>query len=126
MKHPRSCHALPHLALSLATGGDRAKLEAPPTVEFPDSDSIEVRDQLEELDDAMFAAIAGAQGAFEKARNLWFNAVASLPWGLIEESREQYLRYAAEVSRGIDSNGVRNQAAALAAVKVMELLAKAA
>jgi hypothetical protein len=107
-----------------AAGGDGACTK-PPTLPFPDPDSVAVRDQLEELDDAMFGAMDGAPGAVEKARALWFNAVASLPWSLIEESREQYLRYAAEVlSR--PAPHARNPEASLGALEVMELLARAA
>jgi hypothetical protein len=99
-------------------GSDGAQTQPASILEFPDADSVEVRDQLEELDDAMFAAIDGTGGAFEKARLLWFNAIASLPWGLVEESRDQYLRYAAEVTRLPGKSDTARD--------VMELLARAA
>jgi hypothetical protein len=117
-------HASSRPAPGGAAGSDGARTE-PPTLAFPDPNSLVVRDQLEELDDAMFAAMDGAPGAIEKARALWFNAVASLPWGLIEESRDQYLRYAAEVL-GRPGTHVRSPEASLGALEVMELLARSA
>jgi len=116
-------HASSRPAPAGATGVDSARTE-PPKLAFPDSDSAIVRDQLEELDDAMFSAMDGVPGAIDKARSLWFNAVASLPWSLVEESRDQYLRYAAEVVRG--GGQTRRPEAVLAALDVIELLARAA
>jgi hypothetical protein len=92
---------------------------------FDDPESPEAHAQLEELDDAMFAAIAGNRGALEKARSLWFNAVAGLPLELVDESREQYLRYADETLRRCERADSSRAAAALAAREVLELLARA-
>jgi hypothetical protein len=113
-----------HSSSRPALAGDGARTESP-TLAFPDAESVAVRDQLEELDDAMFAAMDGAPGAYEKARALWFNAVASLPWSLVEESRDQYLRYAAEVL-GRPAVHTRSAPASHGALEVMELLARAA
>jgi hypothetical protein len=117
-------HASSRPTPASAAGGDGARTE-PPTLAIPDPDSPAIRDQLEELDDAMFAAMDGVSGAIEKARALWFNAVASLPAPLIEESRDQYLRYAAEVL-GRPGAYVRSEKAMLGALEIMELLARAA
>jgi hypothetical protein len=111
-------HAPAFHSFARSFGGDGARTEAASILEFPDADSVEVRDQLEELDDAMFAAIDGASGAFDKARMLWFSAVASLPWGVVEESRDQYLRYAAELARLPGRSATARD--------VMQLLARAA
>jgi hypothetical protein len=121
---PSRPHTSSRPPLAGAPGGAGACTE-PPTLAFSDPDSVAVRDQLEELDDAMFAAMDGVPGAVEKARALWFNAVVSLPWSLIEESRDQYLRYAAEV---LDRPAphVRSPVASRGALEVMELLARAA
>jgi hypothetical protein len=83
-----------------------------------------VRELLESLDDAVFAALAGSSGSLQRARELWTHAVATLGWELIDESREQYLRYAADVSRRGEASEIRNAAAAVAAIEVIELLTR--
>jgi hypothetical protein len=89
-----------------------------------DPESPEVRDLLENLDDAMFAAIAAHAGAVDRARDLWSRAVAELGPDLLEESREQYLRFAAEMTRRFEAKEVRNPAAAVAAIEIIELLTR--
>lgn len=89
-----------------------------------DPEAPEVRELLESLDDAMFAALAGNSGALQRARELWIHAVATLGWGLIDESREQYLRCAADVSRLGVTSEIRDAAAAVAAIEVIELLTR--
>jgi hypothetical protein len=121
---PTRPYGLSHSSLAGAPGIPGARTDAP-TLAVADPDSVAVRDQLEELDDAMFAAMDGAPGAVETARALWFNAVVSLPESLIEESRDQYLRYAAEVL-GHPAPHARRADAGLGARQVMELLARAA
>jgi hypothetical protein len=86
--------------------------------------SAQVRELLESLDDAMFAAISGCRQALEEARQLWPAVTAAVSAELIEESREQYLRYAVEVTRRFESHEVRNPATALAALEVIELLTR--
>jgi hypothetical protein len=84
----------------------------------------EVRELLESLDDAIFGALGGCESAMQKTRQLWPNVVASLGWDLVEESQEQYLRYAVEVTRRFESQEVRDPALALAALEVIELLTR--
>lgn len=86
--------------------------------------TAEVRELLEALDDAMFAAIAGDAGSLDKARTLWGEAVATLPLDLVDESREQYLRFAAETTRHVETADLRNPAAAVTALEVLELLTR--
>ena len=86
------------------------------------AESPEVRDVLEAMDDAMFAAIAGDDGALATAQSLWRQFARTLPRPLVEESREQYLRYAAEVLRQGDASDVRTPAASAAALEVVELV----
>jgi hypothetical protein len=87
-----------------------------------DAESPEVCDRLEALDDAMFAAIAGSEAALDRARELWQEALATLGWELLEESREQYLRYAAELTRRFEAHEIRNPAVAVTALEVIQLL----
>jgi hypothetical protein len=87
-------------------------------------DSLHSCALLESLDDAMFAAIGGDDAALAQARRLWVEACAALSPELLDESREQYLRYAAEVSRELSVAAVRRPAQMLAAVEIMELLTR--
>ena len=87
-----------------------------------DPESERVRELLEELDDAIFAAIAGSEDQLDQARKLWPQAVAELDYSLIEESREHYLRFALEVSRRLETDRPRSPEAVLTAVEIIELL----
>lgn len=91
-----------------------------------DPDSPVVRDLLEDLDDVMFAAIAAHSGAVDRARVLWARAIAELGPDLLEESREQYLRFAAEMTRRFEAKEMRNPAAAVSAIEIIELLTRGA
>lgn len=50
-------------------------------------------DQLGQLDDAVFDAIAGSAEGLERMRELWPNAKTEIAPHLIDESREHYMRY---------------------------------
>lgn len=89
-----------------------------------DHDSPEVRERLEALDDAMFAAIAGDNAALRATGDMWRQAVDDLGWEHVEESREQYLRYAVEVTRRFEWNETRDASKAMAAIEVIELLTR--
>jgi hypothetical protein len=121
MSQHRSSNA-PH-AFSPGSAGPCAGSACAPSPRR-DPESPEVRELLETLDDAMFAAIAGNDGALQRARDLWTHVVATLGWELIDESREQYLRYAADVTRRSEVSEIRNPAAAVAAIEVIELLTR--
>jgi hypothetical protein len=88
------------------------------------AESPEVRELLEKLDDAIFAAIAGDEQALAAAHKLWPAAVERLGWELIEESREQYLRHAVDVTREFEWNATRDPAKAMAAVEIIELVTR--
>ena len=85
-------------------------------------DSAEACELLEALDDAMFTAIAGDASVVLTARDLWIQATECLPRELVEESREQYLRYAADVARRLDGDEMRDPAKVVVAVEIIELL----
>jgi hypothetical protein len=121
MTQPRTPHATPRFAFPSSSVGACATAHA---TTLADPDSPEVHEQLGELDDAMFAAIGGNAAALDKARSLWFHAVSGLPWESVEESRDQYLRYAVEVTRRAAAIGTRDHASAVAAREVMALLAR--
>jgi hypothetical protein len=95
-----------------------------PAVAPLDPQSRQAHELLESLDDAMFAAIAGQATAVAEAQALWRRAVAVLPSELVEESREQYLRFAAEVTRRVEEDGLRDATIAIAAFEIIALLAQ--
>ena len=95
---------------------------APPGTLHPES--REAAELLESLDDAMFMAIAGEAAIVAAARLLWAEAARSLPSELLEESREQYLRYALEVTQHLPGDEPRDPAKVLIAIEMIELLAQ--
>jgi hypothetical protein len=88
------------------------------------ADSPEAHELLESLDDAMFAAIGGECAALESAKSLWFRAAAALDGSVIDESREQYLRYAAEVARRSEPGQLCDPARAVVVLEIIELLTR--
>lgn len=88
-----------------------------------DPESGEAHELLESLDDAMFEAIGGDSRSVEKAQRLWERATAALPAELVEESREQYLRFAVDVSRRAEADGCRDASSAVWAMEIIALLA---
>lgn len=87
-----------------------------------DIESEEVRELLEELDDAIFAAIAGSEQQLNEARNLWPRALAQLNTDLIEESREHYLEFALEVLQRLQNNEPWSLENTLTAIELIEFL----
>ena len=83
----------------------------------------EVVRRLEELDDAIFEAINGSDDALEQARQLWPKLVRELGWLALEESREQYLRFAISVWRDLRTNTETQVEQTIAAIEIIELLA---
>jgi len=86
--------------------------------------SEQVRAKLEELDDVIFHAIRGDPQALSQAKELWPQVVAEIGWELIEESREQYLRFAIEVAKRLENEEMRTPERAVSALDVISLLAK--
>ena len=89
-----------------------------------DAEAPEVRDLLESLDDAVFEALGGCQAALEKTRQLWPAVAAALGPAVVDESREQYLRYAVELTRRFEFKEIRDPAIAMAALEIIELLTR--
>jgi len=88
------------------------------------ADSPDVAQLLESLDDAVFAALGGCASALAQTRTLWPAVVQGLGPGAIEESREQYLRYAIELTRRFEFKETRDPTSAIAALEIIELLTK--
>ena len=89
-----------------------------------DFNSPEIRHALDELDDAMFTAITGCGQSLARARQLWPGVTLTLGPKFIEESREQYLRYAVEVTQRAEAGDERCVERALAALEIIELLTR--
>ena len=85
-------------------------------------ESREASELLESLDDAMFTAIAGDADSADAARELWLAGVRLLPAELIAESREQYLRFARDMSRRGEGAEIRDAARAVVALELILFL----
>ncbi len=81
-----------------------------------------VRALLEQLDDVVFSALSGNDQAFAEAQELWPQVVAAIGWELVEESREQYLRFAIDVIQRLEINSDHRPERALAALDIISLL----
>ena len=78
-------------------------------------------EQLGQLDDAVFDAIAGASDALSRMRKLWPAAKSDIPEHLIEESREHYMRYVVnEWTQRIGEQ--RDPSSCLPTIEVMRIL----
>jgi hypothetical protein len=85
--------------------------------------SPEVLERLERLDDLVYEAIGGRSGALEELQAAWPKVLIDLGEGLLNESREQYLRYALSVwEECVDESGIRNPTRAIQALDVLCLL----
>ncbi len=90
----------------------------------PDPCLERVRRSLEELDDAVFTALTGDLSALQRARSLWPMTLVEFGWDNVAESREQYLRRAAEVAARPDPEQVRTPQRAMAAMEILSLLTR--
>ena len=79
---------------------------------------------LEALDDVVFSAVRGDTDALLQAHTLWPQVVAAIGWELVEESREQYLRFAIDITRRFENDNTRKPEHAVAALEIISLLTK--
>jgi len=119
-------HLRPHAAHAgrsqLPTVADVPKDELPSHLLHPESE--QVRAMLEDLDDVVFSAVRGDAGALEKAHTLWPQVVAAIGWELVEESREQYLRFAIDVTKRFENDKAHKPEHAIAALEIISLLTR--
>jgi hypothetical protein len=88
-----------------------------------DSNSPEVLEKLEQLDDLVYEAISGRSDTMEQLREEWPKIVAQLGQPLLDESLEQYLRYALSIwDECADADGVRDPSRAIQALDVLSVL----
>lgn len=88
------------------------------------SESGYVRAMLEELDDVVFSAVRGDAQALEQAQTLWPQVLNAIGWELVEESREQYLRFAIDVIQRYEHERARKPERAISALEIISLLSK--
>ncbi|HID77947.1 MAG TPA: hypothetical protein EYP56_18370 [Planctomycetaceae bacterium] len=96
---------------------------APAPVAVLEQQDPNVIAELEQLDDLVYDAIDGDAAALERLKALWPELRRQLPDALLEESREQYVRYAVSVweqQAGQAPN--RRPACALPALDILSLL----
>ena len=106
---------------------DPVRAETPPAdspshLLHPESDHVSA--MLEELDDVVFLAIRGDAESLQLAHQLWPQVVKEIGWELVEESREQYLRYSTDLARRFEQDAVRDPQRALAVIEIIELLTR--
>ncbi len=95
---------------------------APPSA-ILDPNSPEVLEKLEQLDDLVYEAISGHSDTLERLREQWPKIAAQLGKPLLDESLEQYLRYALSIwDECTDADGVRDPSRAIQALDVLSLL----
>ncbi len=94
--------------------------ELPSYLLRPETD--EMRELLEDLDDAIFLALQGSEDSLERVRKLWPRATAEIDWELVEESREHYLRFAVETSERLQQGELRSPERSLIALEIISLL----
>ena len=82
----------------------------------------DVIQQLEDLDDVIFAAIDGDQAALQHSAAAWHRAVKTLGHDTIEETRRQYLRHAQSVWEELRHQSVQPTHKIFAAIEIIGLL----
>lgn len=82
-------------------------------------DSLE---QLEQLDDTVFAALGGDAHALDEAARAWHEAQTSVDPRLLDESRREYVRRARSRWRGSQRQPAERLATGFAALEILGLL----
>lgn len=93
-----------------------------PSQQLPTTDPV-ILEKLERLDDLVFDAIAGSQEALEDLKAAWPDLRKGLDSPLLDESREQYLRYALAAWQELaNCGGVRRPSVAMHSLDVLSTL----
>lgn len=79
-------------------------------------------ERLEELDDAIFAALQGDPEALDRSRKLWRGVAREVAAPLVAESGAHYARQARTVWDATHSSPERSLARAFAALEVLGLI----
>jgi len=97
---------------------------AAPAVESNADFHADILDRLEKLDDVIFAAIDGDADALDEAAATWQCTVEELGQETVEESRQQYLRFAKSVWESARDNSQDAESYPFAAIEIIGLLAE--
>lgn len=117
---PRSVAPSAFAVRARAGGSDEAAPRPAMATCRQPSEAIEL---LEQLDDAVFDAVAGKEGAFETLQQLWPEVLAQLGPEPIEESREQYLRHAIDTWRDcFEGEAARDAQRAARLIEIITLM----
>ncbi len=112
-----------HSSRSIANSApDNPAIERPAKLLDVETDSV--RALLERLDDVIYSAIRGDAKALEQVRELWPRVVVEIGWEKVEESREQYLRYAIDITLCEGKRETRSPENSVAALEVISLLTR--
>ncbi len=87
-----------------------------------DIDSPELLDRLEKLDDVVFDAISGDARALDEMRRVWPQLMTDVGPEKLEESREQYLRYALSIWEVCLEDGLREPERAISSLQVLSII----
>jgi len=117
--YPHAAHRGHQQALTLA---DMPAEQLPSYLLHPESAPVQA--MLEDLDDVIFSAVGGNAEALELANKLWPVIVETIGWDLVEESREQYLRFAIDVTQQFENANQRTPVHAIAALEIISLLTR--
>ena len=86
------------------------------------NDEPEVVQRLESLDDVIFPAIAGDEQALAQVEPAWRETVAELGPDVVQESRNEYLRYARSTWEFLRRNSPGHRQQLLAILQIIALL----
>ena len=106
---------------SAAPSATSARLSEAPS-QLIETETPEILEELEKLDDAVYDAITGKAEALDRLTSLWPKVLDRLGYDLVEPSREQYLRYALGVWHDFIDQGDGSPEMAVAALGVLEVL----
>lgn len=82
----------------------------------------ELIERLESLDDVIFPAIEGDPQALAKSAPAWREAVAELGPALVQESRNEYLRYARSTWEFLRRNSAGHRQHLMALLQIIAML----
>jgi hypothetical protein len=122
----------PHKRLARIAAGqtDAPTTDAPPRKPAGPAAALttashELLEKLERLDDLVFDTINGRRAGMDELARLWPQVAAELPREVVQESREQYIRYAMDLWERNQPSELRDPQWAMAALDVLYVLFEA-
>jgi hypothetical protein len=81
-------------------------------------------EQIEALDDVIFSALKGDAAALDQSARLYRATARATPQGLLDESREQYLRRAESIVQSYQRSPGKALGKTFAALEILTLIAE--